>query len=79
MFTRGEPPTPTVSSKTTRPELDAAAGEVLWALVKKHGFLRVLRVLEGEALKLGPESGVRLAMQISPSRFEGKEPMDEKA
>jgi hypothetical protein len=69
--------TATISGKTNRPDLDGCNAEILWALVKKHGFLRVLRVLEGEALKLGPMSGVRLAEQISPSRFEGSEPMDE--
>ena len=77
-LTQGEgPPSPGLADKTTRPELDACDAEILWALVKKHGFLRVLRVLEGEAMKLGPESSVRLAEQISPSHFEGREPMDE--
>lgn len=73
----GGAPTPSVAAKTRRPELDGCDAEILWALVKKHGFLRVLRVLESQALKLGPMSGVRLAEQINPSRFEGKEPMDE--
>lgn len=63
-------------TQTTRPEIDSQAEDALRPILAKHGFLRILRWLEGEALKHGSLAGVHLAGWIDAKNYHYGEPLD---
>lgn len=63
-------------TQSARPEIDGVAEDALRPILAKHGFLRILRWLEGEALKHGSLTGVWLADRLEAAGKKIDEPLD---